>query len=96
MNFTVCVALGALSLSLLDLIVHDIDLQTGGTVKDTYGVGFWSPPVCQGNTLLFRQKTYLTRGQSLPKSRWGQPGEEGYVGPIRALPCLVFSYAVGL
>ena len=94
MNFTVFSPWGPLT-SLMDLIVHDIDLQTRGTVKYTNDLGFWIPPVRQANTLLFRQKTLLTRGQSLPKSRWGQPGEEGYVGPMRALPSLVFSYAVG-
>ena len=79
----------------MNLVIHYTDLQTGGSIKYTNDLGFWIPPVCQANTLLFRQKTLQTRGQSLPKSCWGQPWEECYVGPMRALPSLVFSYAVG-
>ena len=94
MNFTVFSPWGPLT-SLMDLIVHDTDLQTGGTIKYANDLGFWIPPVCNTNTLLFRQKTLLTRGQSLPTSRWGQPGEEGYICPMSALPSLIFGYAVG-
>ena len=94
MNFTVFSPWGPLT-SLMDLIVHDIDLQTRGAVKHTNDLRFWIPPIRHTNTLLLRQKTLLTRGQSLPTSRWGQPGEEGYICPMSALPSLIFSYAVG-
>ena len=94
MNFTVFSPLGPLT-SLMNLVIHDTDLQTGGSIKYTNDLGFWIPPVCHTNALLLRQKTLLTRGQSFPTSRWGQPGEEGYICPMSALPRLIFSYAVG-